>query len=64
MHFDPILPQMTPKTVHRGDSDVGDSDVLQMSQMFLFPEVNVPQFLDNEQMSLGSCQLQDTGPLI
>ena len=59
MHFDPFLPQMTPKTVHRGDSDVP-----QNSQMFLFPEVNVPQFLDNEEMSLRSCQLRDTGPLI
>ena len=59
VHFDPFLPQMTPKTVHRGDSDVP-----QNSQMFLFPEVNVPQFLDNEQMSLRSCQLRDTGPLI
>ena len=59
VHFDPFLPQMTPKTVHRG-AGRGDSVFHQNSQMFLFPEVNVPQFLDNEQMSLRSCQLRDT----
>ena len=42
VHFDPFLPQMTPKTVHRGDSE---SDVPQNSQMLLFPEVMSPNFL-------------------
>ena len=37
VHFDPFLPPMTPKTVHRGDNDVPQS-----SQIFMFPEVNVP----------------------
>ena len=37
VHFEPFLPPMTPETVHRGDSDVP-----QNSQIFLFPEVNVP----------------------
>ena len=57
VHFDPFLPQMTPKTVHRGDSDVP-----QNSQMFLFPEVNVPQFFDNEQMSQESASCQTLVP--
>ena len=33
VHFDPFLPQMTPKTVHRGDCDVP-----QNSQMSLYPD--------------------------
>ena len=50
VHFDPFLPPMTAKTR-------GDSDVPQNSQIFLFPEVNVPQFLNNVvKMSLRCCQ--------
>ena len=52
VQFDPFLPPMTPKTVNRGNNDVP-----QNSQIFLFPEVNVPQFLNNVvKMSLRSCQ--------
>ena len=50
VHFDPFLPQMTPKTVQRGDSDVPRN-----SQMFLFQEVNVPQFLVKKFLTMNKC---------